>query len=69
MPSNAEVAAKLLRDAAGFFEEVARQNPEIRPEMEMNAKTFAAISELVRTDPQGECAGERRRRQQVPSTC
>ena len=55
MPSNVEVAAKLLRDAAGFFVEVGRQNPEIEPEMTINAKTFGAIAELVVEDPEGEC--------------
>ena len=56
MPSHAEVAAKLLRDAASFFIAVGDQNPEIGEEMQVNAKTFRAIAHLVETDPEGECA-------------
>ena len=55
MPSNAEVAAKLLRDAAGFFVSVGKQNPDITAEMEINAKTFRGIAALVESDPEGEC--------------
>ena len=55
MPNNAQVAAKLMRDAAGFFIEVAQQNPSIGKVMEQNAKTFIAMAELVESDPGGEC--------------
>ena len=55
MPSNAEVAAKLLRDAASFFISVGRQNPDINSDMEINAKTFRGIAALVESDPEGEC--------------
>jgi len=55
MPSNAEVAAKLLRDAAGFFISIGQQNPDINPDMEINAKTFRGIAALVESDPEGEC--------------
>ena len=55
MPSNAQVAAKLMRDAAGFFIEIAQQNPSIGKVMEQNAKTFITIAELVEQDPGGEC--------------
>ena len=55
MPSNAEVAAKLLRDAASFFIAVGQQNPDLTAEMEINAKTFRGIAALVERDPEGEC--------------
>ena len=55
MPNHAEVAAKLLRDAAKFFQAVGEQNPEIAEEMKINAKTFNSVAGLVETDPQGEC--------------
>ena len=55
MATNAEVAAKLLRDAAGFFLSVGEQNPPIQEAMEANAKTFHAVAGLVETDPEGEC--------------
>jgi uncharacterized membrane protein len=55
MPTHADVAAKLLRDAASFFQIVGEQNPAVSDEMKINAKTFRAIANLVESDPQGEC--------------
>ncbi|MDX1400740.1 MAG: hypothetical protein R3245_02365 [Kiloniellales bacterium] len=55
MPSHAEVAAKLLRDAANFFLAVGEQNPELSEEMKINAKTFHTVAGLVETDPEGDC--------------
>ena len=55
MPTHAEVAAKLLRDAAGFFLVVGDQNPDVAEEMKINAKTFQTIAGLVETDPEGDC--------------
>jgi hypothetical protein len=55
MPTHADVAAKLLRDAASFFQIVGEQNPAVSDEMKINAKTFRAIANLVESDPEGEC--------------
>lgn len=55
MATNAEVAAKLLRDAAGFFVSVGQQNPPIKDAMAANAKTFESVAALLESDPQGEC--------------
>ena len=54
MPSHAELAAKLLRDAATFFETIAEQNPPLKDQMEENASVFRQVSELVEHDPTGQ---------------
>jgi len=56
MPSHAELAAKLLNDAATFFDNVALQNPEIGQQMMENAEVYRQVAELVATDPLGEIA-------------
>ena len=38
MATNAEIAAKLLRDAATFFRHVGEQNDPIKDQMDSNAK-------------------------------
>ena len=57
MPSHAEVAAKLLRDAAGFFQTVADQNPTLKDQMDQNATVFTQVAALVESDPTGELNG------------
>ena len=49
MPTNSELGAKLLRDAAGFFRDVGEQNP-----MNQNAEMYDQVAQLVATDPNGE---------------
>jgi hypothetical protein len=51
MSTNAEVAAKLLRDAATFFRHVGEQNDPIRSQMETNAQAYEAVAEMVEQDP------------------
>ncbi|WP_207480873.1 hypothetical protein [Arenibaculum pallidiluteum] len=51
MATNAEIAAKLLRDAASFFRHVAEQNDPIREQMNSNAKAYEVVAELVEADP------------------
>ena len=58
MPSHAEVAAKLLRDAAGFFQTVGEQNPSLKPQMDENANVFTQVAGLVESDPNGELQTE-----------
>ena len=52
--NHARVAANLLRNAAKFFRDVAGQNPQIREQMENNARTYDTVANLVETDPGGE---------------
>lgn len=54
MPSNAELAAELMRSAADFFREVGSQNQSLKDQMKENAKTFDNVADLVEKDPAGE---------------
>ena len=54
MATNAEVAARLLRDAAGFFRSVGEQNPPLKDHMDNNAKAFEIMADRVESDPTGE---------------
>ena len=53
MPTHAELAGKLLIDAAGFFKTLAEQNPDIKTEMSENAGVFEQMAALVAQDPHG----------------
>ena len=57
MASHAELAARLLRDAAGFFRNVGEQNEPIQDQMEENANVYERVAQLVETDPQGQFEG------------
>jgi hypothetical protein len=54
MATNAQLAAKLLRGAAGFFRTVGDQNEPIREQMEQNARTYEHVATLVEQDPTAE---------------
>lgn len=54
MATNAEIAAKLLRDAATFFRHVGEQNDPIKDQMDSNAQAYDTIAELVETEPTAE---------------
>ncbi len=53
MATHAQLAAKLLRNTAGFFRALGEQNATIRQDMETNARTCDAVADLVETDPTG----------------
>ncbi len=53
MPSHAQLAAKLLRDAAVFFKTIGDQNPPLKIQMDENATVFAQVADLVEQDPTG----------------
>jgi hypothetical protein len=53
MPTHAEIAGKLLRDAAEFFRSVADENPEIGDKLKESAATFENVATLVEQDPTG----------------
>lgn len=57
MPTHAELAGKLLADAAGFFRTLAEQNEPIKAQMEENAGVFEQMSGLIAQDPNGEVNG------------
>jgi hypothetical protein len=53
MPTHAELAARLLRDAANFFRTVGEQNAPLAEQMAENATVFDQIADLVEHDPTG----------------
>lgn len=54
MPSHAELAAKLLRDAAAFFKTIAEQNPPLKEQMDENSDVFEQVADLVEQNPTGQ---------------
>lgn len=58
MSTNADLAAKLLRDASGFFRNVGEQNPPIADQMTDNAQIYDQVATLVESDPTGELPQE-----------
>ena len=54
MATYAQVAARLLRDAAKFFRNVAAQNEPLREQMEDNATVYEQLADLVESNPLGE---------------
>ncbi|MBX2834199.1 MAG: hypothetical protein KTR28_04410 [Micavibrio sp.] len=57
MPTHAELATKLLSDAAGFFRNLGEQNAELKGQMEENATVFEQLSGLLQQNPTGEVNG------------
>ncbi|MBI4031011.1 MAG: hypothetical protein HY370_04990 [Proteobacteria bacterium] len=53
MATHAELAARLLRDAAQFFRTLGEQNPPLADQMADNANVFEQIAGLVEQDPTG----------------
>lgn len=53
MMTNAEAAAKLLRNAASFFRTVGANNADLKKDMEASANAFEAVAERVEQDPTG----------------
>jgi hypothetical protein len=53
MNTYAELAAKLLQDAATFFRAVGEQNPELEGQMQDNASVYEQVAELIAANPLG----------------
>lgn len=53
MATHAELAARLLRDAARFFRTLGEQNAPLREQMAENAAVFDQVAGLVESDPTG----------------
>lgn len=58
MATHAELAARLLRDAAQFFRTIGEQNEPLQDQMTENASVFEQVAGLVEADPTGELAEE-----------
>ncbi len=54
MPTHAQLAAQLLRDAAAFFRTIAEQNEPLKEQMAENAAVFDEVAMLVETNPMGD---------------
>jgi hypothetical protein len=53
MATHAEIAAKLLRDAAQFFRNVGAQNQPLAEQMNDNASVYDQVADLVEREPLG----------------
>jgi len=54
MATHADLAAKLLRDAAIFFRNVGEQNQPLKEQMDDNADVYEQVAALLEADPTGE---------------
>ncbi len=52
-PTVADLAVRLLSDAAEFFENVFQQNPETGEDLPATVEAYRALAELVAEDPEG----------------
>ena len=53
MATYAQLAAKLLRDAATFFRNVGAQNEPLKEQMNDNASVYEQVADLIERDPTG----------------
>lgn len=58
MPTHAEIAAGLLKDAAAFLKSLAQGNPAIAKKMNENAAAFSQVAEMIGRNPRGETGGK-----------
>lgn len=54
MATHAQLAARLLRDAAAFFRTIGEQNEPLKEQMAENADVFEQVAVMVEQDPNGE---------------
>jgi hypothetical protein len=54
MPTHADLAAKLLRDASVFFRSIAENNPDMKDQMLENAEVYDQVADLVQSSPSAE---------------
>ena len=53
MATNAQLAAKLLRDAATFFRNIGDQNAPLKEQMNDNAAVYDQVADLLEKNPMG----------------
>ena len=53
MATYAQLAAKLLRDAATFFRNVGAQNDPLKQQMNDNATVYDQVADLLERNPLG----------------
>lgn len=52
--THAQLAGRLLRDAASFFKHLADENPTLYDAMQDNAEIYEQAAELIEQSPNGE---------------
>jgi hypothetical protein len=57
MPTHAELASKLLVDAAAFFRTLGEQNEPLKEQMDENADVFEQMAALLMQNPHGDLNG------------
>jgi hypothetical protein len=57
MPTHAELASKLLNDAADFFIALGQQSPQLTDQMAENAAVFRQMSDILLSNPAGDLGG------------
>ncbi|MCC7305302.1 MAG: hypothetical protein IT558_03470 [Alphaproteobacteria bacterium] len=58
MPTHAEMAAKLLKDAAGFYKTLGAENDHLKKSMTENAAVYEQVAALVAERPSGTSNGK-----------
>ncbi len=53
MPTHAQIAAQLLRDAAMMMRTIGEQNAALKAQIDDNAALFEQVADLVEKDPTG----------------
>ena len=53
MPTHAQIAAQLLRDAAMMMRTIGEQNTALKAQIDDNAALFEQVADLVEKDPTG----------------
>ena len=51
--SNADLAAKVLRDVAAHYRAMAEENPEVQERLLQNAEVCEDVARMVEEDPLG----------------
>ena len=49
--SHAEMAARLLKEAAMFFRSIGEQNPPLKEQMDQNAEIYESVANVVEQTP------------------
>ena len=57
MPTHAELAVRLLNDAADFFTALGENNEPLKAQMDENSTVFEQMASLLEQNPQGELNG------------
>lgn len=54
MATHAQLGARLLRDAATFFRNIAAQNETLKGQLNDNASIYDQVADLLEEDPLGQ---------------